>query len=99
MQAPDAGGQQVTVKTPDPAKIGYFYDWSSIFATPSQAQMMPSPYGAMNMPLQQQKQAANQPQLKMASGFAAGGIVGNDIEVGDGGSIDDLMNYLKGNSG
>lgn len=99
MQAPDAQGQQVTVKTPDPAKIGYFYDWNSIFATPSQAQMMPSPYGALNVTAPQQKQAANQPQLKMASGFAAGGIVGNDIQVGDGGSIDDLLNYLKGNSG
>ena len=97
-QAPDAMGQQVTVKTPDPAKINYIYDWSSIFATPSQAGLMPSPYGAINtVAPQQQAQAANQPMFKMASGFAGGGIVGsNDIEVGDG-SVDDLINILKGN--
>ena len=103
-QAPDAAGQQVTVKTPDPARINYIYDWSSVFATPSQASLMPSPYGAMNtvMPMQpqQKQQAANQPLFQMASGFAGGGIVGsNDMEVGDGGSVDDLINILKGNSG
>jgi len=98
-QAPDAAGQEVTVKTPDPAKINYIYDFSSIFATPSQAQMMPSPYGAMNVTQPQQKQqASNQPLFQLASGFAEGGIVG-DINVGDGGSVDDLMNILKGNSG
>lgn len=96
-QAPDAAGQQVTVKTPDPAKINYIYDWSSIFATPSQAGLMPSPYGAMNtVAPQQQAQAANQPMFKTASGFASGGIVNsNDIQVG--GSVDDLINILKGN--
>jgi hypothetical protein len=97
-QAPDAMGQQVTVKTPDPARINYIYDFSSIFATPSQAGLMPSPYGAMNaVAPQQQAQAANQPMFKMASGFAGGGIVNsNDIEVG-GSSVDDLINILKGN--
>jgi predicted Zn-dependent protease with MMP-like domain len=45
-QAPDAGGQQVTVKTPDPAKIGYIYDFNSIFANPAQEKMFASPYGA-----------------------------------------------------
>lgn len=45
-QASDIGGQQVTVKSPDPANIRYLYDWSSIFATPSQEQMFLSPYGA-----------------------------------------------------
>ena len=43
-QAPDAGGQQVTVKTPDPAKIGYIYDFNSIFANPAQEKMFASPY-------------------------------------------------------
>jgi predicted Zn-dependent protease with MMP-like domain len=43
-QAGDAGGQQVTVKAADPAKIGYIYDWSSIFANPSQQQLFASPY-------------------------------------------------------
>ena len=45
-QAPDVGGQQVTVKAADPAKIGYIYDWNSIFANPSQEKMFASPYGA-----------------------------------------------------
>lgn len=103
-QAPDAAGQQVTVKTPDPSKINYIYDFSSIFANPAQASLMPSPYGPTNtlMPQQpqQKQQAANQPLFQFASGFAEGGIVGgNDIEVGDGGSVDDLINILKGNSG
>jgi hypothetical protein len=43
-QAPDVSGQQVTATTPDPAKIGYMYDWSSIFANPSQEKMFVSPY-------------------------------------------------------
>jgi predicted DNA binding CopG/RHH family protein len=45
-QAPDVGGQQVTAKTPDPAKIGYIYDFNSIFANPAQEKMFASPYGA-----------------------------------------------------
>ena len=44
MQSGDIYGQQVDVKTPDPARIGYLYDFSSIFATPQQAAMFPSPY-------------------------------------------------------
>ena len=43
-QAPDITGQQVTVKPADPAKIGYMYDWSSIFANPAQEKMFVSPY-------------------------------------------------------
>jgi hypothetical protein len=43
-QDPTAGGQQVTVKAPDPAKIGYIYDWGSIFANPQQQQMFASPF-------------------------------------------------------
>ena len=43
-QAGDVGGQQVTVKAADPAKIGYIYDWNSIFANPQQAQMFVTPY-------------------------------------------------------
>jgi hypothetical protein len=44
--APDASGQQVDVKAPDPAKIGYFYDvyGPSIFATPQQEQMFVRPF-------------------------------------------------------
>ena len=45
-QANDLGGQQVTVKAADPAKIGYIYDFNSIFANPSQEKMFASPYGS-----------------------------------------------------
>ena len=44
-QAQDTTGQQVTVKAADPTKIGYIYDWNSIFANPSQEKMFASPYG------------------------------------------------------
>jgi hypothetical protein len=95
-QAPDAAGQQVTVKTPDPSKIGYIYDWSSIFATPSQASLMPSPYGAMNTVAPQQQKQQGQPLFSF--GFAEGGIVGgSDMEVGGSTNVDDLINILKGN--
>ena len=43
-QAEDVGGQQVSVKSADPAKIGYVYDFSSIFANPAQQNMYVSPY-------------------------------------------------------
>ena len=44
LQAPDAAGQQVSVKTPDPLELRYIYDWSSIFANPSQEALFTSPY-------------------------------------------------------
>ena len=40
----DLYGQRVDVRTPDPMRINYFYDFSDIFATPQQAGMFPSPY-------------------------------------------------------
>jgi hypothetical protein len=43
-QAPDVRGQKVEVKTPEAAKIGYTYDWSSIFANPQQEKMFLTPY-------------------------------------------------------
>jgi len=45
-QSNDIGGQQVTVKPSDPAKIGYMYDFESIFANPTQEKMFASPYGS-----------------------------------------------------
>lgn len=45
MGAEDVNGQQVSVRTPDPARINYVYDFSSVFATPQQAGMFASPYG------------------------------------------------------
>jgi hypothetical protein len=38
------GGGIETVQTPDPAQIDYLYDFSSIFANPSQERMFLSPY-------------------------------------------------------
>jgi hypothetical protein len=48
-QAGDTGGQQVTTKQVDPAKIAYVYDWNSIFANPSQQNMFVSPYAKGGM--------------------------------------------------
>ena len=44
LQAPDARGQQVSVKTPDPVNLDYVYDFESIFANPQQESMFTSPY-------------------------------------------------------
>ena len=43
-QQEDVYGQRVDVQTPDPMHINYIYDWQSIFATPQQAGLFPSPY-------------------------------------------------------
>jgi hypothetical protein len=43
-QQQDLYGQRVDVKTPDPMRINYLYDFQSIFATPQQASLFPSPY-------------------------------------------------------
>lgn len=105
MSAPDAGGQQVTVNQAPLTEIKNIYDWSSIFATPQQAGLFPSPYGQVNV-FGQSPQAqpglaglgalgGQQQQFK----FAEGGMISNDIEVGSGGNVDDLLNILKGNSG
>ena len=48
-QAEDTGGQHVTVKAADPAKIGYIYDWNSIFANPSQEKLFASPFAQGGM--------------------------------------------------
>jgi hypothetical protein len=44
MQQEDVYGQRVDVKTPDPMRINYFYDFESIFANPQQASLFPTPY-------------------------------------------------------
>ena len=51
-ESDDIEGQQVNVKTPDPAKIDYLYDFSSIFANPQQEQLFANPFGT-NMGKQQ----------------------------------------------
>ena len=45
LETQDITGREVTVQAPDPARIGYLYDFSSIFATPQQEGMFVSPYG------------------------------------------------------
>ena len=44
LQAPDAMGQQVTARQPDPLNLRYLYDFSSIFANPQQEGMFSTPY-------------------------------------------------------
>ena len=43
-QQQDVAGQRVDVRTPDPMRINYLYDFQSIFANPQQASLFPSPY-------------------------------------------------------
>jgi hypothetical protein len=65
-QSPDVAGQQVTVKAPDPLRLGYVYDWGSIFANPQQEKMFATPYaegGPVKDPL-----AANSELLKILRG-------------------------------
>ena len=81
-QAPDIGGQQVTVKAPDPAKIGYIYDWNSIFANPAQEKMFVTPFS--------QPQPAQ--QRPMGFGFAQGGAVRGELDDVN----DELLKMLKG---
>ena len=45
---PSYGVQQSKVETPDPAEIDYFYDFSSIFATPEQEKLFTRPYRTYN---------------------------------------------------
>jgi hypothetical protein len=82
MQAPDIAGQQVTVKAPDPAKIGYIYDFNSIFANPAQERMFVTPF-SQPQPTQQRP---------MGFGFAQGGAVRSELDDVN----DELLKMLKG---
>ena len=66
-QAPDVSGQQVTVKEADPAKIGYLYDWNSIFANPAQEQLFTTPYAEGGM-VADNPDAINEELLKLLRG-------------------------------
>lgn len=81
LQSPDLQGQKVQVKAPDPTKIGYVYDWSSIFANPTQQQLFTSPFGA-SRPV---SQAAG------FTGFARGGMVTESDAIDE-----ELRNILRG---
>jgi septal ring factor EnvC (AmiA/AmiB activator) len=65
-QAGDTGGQQVTVKQADPAKIGYVYDFGSIFANPAQEKMFASPFAQGGMV--DDSEAVNDELLKLLKG-------------------------------
>jgi hypothetical protein len=81
-QAPDIAGQQVTVKAPDPAKIGYIYDFNSIFANPAQERMFVTPF-SQPQPTQRRP---------MGFGFAQGGAVRSELDDVN----DELLKMLKG---
>jgi phosphopantetheinyl transferase len=65
-QAGDTGGQQATVKQADPAKIGYVYDFNSIFANPSQEKMFVSPFAQGGMV--DDSESVNDELLKLLKG-------------------------------
>jgi hypothetical protein len=77
MQAKDAGGQQVSVTTPDVMNIDYLYDIGgpSIFATDQQAGLFASPYGGSRAQGQPQPANTGFAPFPRASGFAEGGQV------------------------
>ena len=77
MQAEDAGGQQVSVTTPDVMNIDYLYDIGgpSIFATDQQAGLFASPYGGSRAQGQPQPANTGFAPFPRASGFAEGGQV------------------------
>ena len=77
-QSGDAAGQRVDVKTPDAMNLDYIYDFSSIFANPSQAGLFANPFSNAT-----RNQPANQPMgpQPRASGFAEGGQVEDENDI------------------
>ncbi len=71
-------GAKTTVSSADPMNIDYLYDFSSIFANPSQQGLFASPYSTTT-----RNKAANQPMGPMptASGFAKGGQVEDENDM------------------
>ena len=71
-------GAKTTVSSADPMNIDYLYDFSSIFANPSQQGLFASPYSTTT-----RNKAANQPAGPMptASGFAKGGQVEDENDM------------------
>lgn len=90
-QSPDIGGQQVTVKAPDPARIGYIYDWNSIFANPAQEQMFVTPFSQPQQPTISPMMAGRQ-QRPMGATFAQGGEVRNEVDDVN----NELLKILRG---
>ena len=71
-------GAKTTVSSVDPMNIDYLYDFSSVFANPSQEGLFASPYSTTT-----RNKAANQPTGPMptASGFAEGGQVEDENDM------------------
>jgi hypothetical protein len=71
-------GAKTTVSSADPMNIDYLYDFSSVFANPSQQGLFASPYSTTT-----RNKAANQPMgpMPMASGFAEGGQVEDENDM------------------
>ncbi len=71
-------GAKTTVSSADPMNIDYLYDFSSVFANPSQQGLFASPYSTTT-----RNKAANQPMgpMPMASGFAKGGQVEDENDM------------------
>jgi len=89
-------GQQRTgaVKTPDPAKIDYLYDigGESIFATPKQESLMPSPFEEAPAPVDgAMPRYQYYDYNKNTYNYADGGLIGGD----DLQTIDDLYEMLR----
>ena len=81
--------RKVNVRAPDPARINYVYNFDDIFATPQQAGMFVSPYGASGA---QQTQQAQQ-SIFGAPLFSEGGQVRSIDEWSD---EDELMRLIGG---
>lgn len=88
-QSPDIAGRQVTVKAPDPTRIGYIYDFNSIFANPAQEQMFVTPFSQPQRPLTTPTMPGVQ---RRPMGFTEGGQVRNELDDVN----DELLKMLKG---
>ena len=67
LQLLEQPGAKQEPKTPDLAKIGYIYDWSSIFANPEQEKKFANPY-AYGGPVRNDIYDVNNELLKILRG-------------------------------
>ena len=92
MSAEDLGGQRVSVRTPDPVRLNYLYDFNSIFANPSQASLFASPFGGTRA------QPANAPRAPMGAGLmntGPMGPMGMAAGFAEGGAVDETDELLR----
>lgn len=92
MSAEDLGGQRVSVRTPDPVRLNYLYDFSSIFANPSQASLFASPFGGTRA------QPANAPRAPMGTGLmntGPMGPMGMAAGFAEGGAVEETDELLR----